>query len=160
MATWSKAIAMIKMCDRLAFAAFALSLVFFVNQRSFCSIKRIPHLAIFWRHFFAPTFVSRFPLLTVLVRTRPIASTFVSWQMYDEMKKVDKLLGEFIQQLEDHGIRNKTNIIIVGDHGMETGVGKEWVYITEYLPKNSWTYMGPSGAFLQVQPKKGKLKEV
>ena len=80
--------------------------------------------------------------------------------MYQEMKKVDKLLGECIHQLEDHGIRNNTNIVIVGDHGMETGIGKKWVHIKDYIPVGSCSYMGPSGAFLQVQPKKGRLSEV
>ena len=80
--------------------------------------------------------------------------------MYDEMKQVDKLLGEFIQQLEDHGIRNKTNIVIVGNHGMETGKGKEWVHVSDYLPTNSVSYVSSSGAYLQIQPHKGRLNDV
>ena len=109
-----------------------------------------------------PTFLYHPPtdLRTLFWQNTAWATLFVSWQMYDEMKRVDKLLGEFIQQLEDHAIRNKTNIVIVGDHGMETGKGKEWVHVSDYLPTNSVSYVSSSGAYLQIQPHKGRLNDV
>ncbi len=40
----------------------------------------------------------------------------------EEVDSVDKMLGEFLQSLEDLGIREETDVVIVSDHGMTNQV--------------------------------------
>ncbi len=40
----------------------------------------------------------------------------------EEVASVDQRLGEFLQSLEDLGIREETDVVIVSDHGMTNQV--------------------------------------
>ncbi len=80
--------------------------------------------------------------------------------MFDEVKHVDRTLQTFMNQLAKNGLENKTNVIIVGDHGMSSGRDKVWVSLFDYAPKDKLTYLGNSGAYAGLQPAKGKLNEV
>eukprot|EP01119_Soliformovum_irregulare_P001069 TRINITY_DN10801_c0_g2_i1.p1 TRINITY_DN10801_c0_g2~~TRINITY_DN10801_c0_g2_i1.p1 ORF type:complete len:341 (-),score=99.20 TRINITY_DN10801_c0_g2_i1:63-1085(-) len=82
-----------------------------------------------------------------------------SVQVEDAIVAVDVAIGQLIQGLEDRGVLDQTDIIVVSDHGM-TEISNDRVIVLEnYIDLNDVTVIDYS-PILQIIPKPGKLDEV
>jgi len=54
-------------------------------------------------------------------------------EIYEELRRIDAVLGVFLAALDGAGIRGETNVILVSDHGMASQRGNVWMVLTEYI---------------------------
>lgn len=78
-----------------------------------------------------------------------------------KIEEVDSLLGQFLGFLQDAGILEKTNIIVVSDHGMaDRGNSSAFIVLKDYIDVNNDADIPAGGAIVFINPKPGKLDYV
>ncbi len=72
-----------------------------------------------------------------------------SEQMAAKLVDVDNTLGYLIQQLKDHHLFDKLNLIITSDHGMEKVSNETCVFLDKYVDVTLFRAFG-SGALYNL----------
>ena len=71
-------------------------------------------------------------------------------QIYDQMRKVDKAVGDFLWGLWYHSLDKETNVVILSDHGMSGYNNKTWGLVKDYINKTDVEFIGEAGAATMI----------
>lgn len=59
-----------------------------------------------------------------------------SKEIADKLKYIDEVVGYLIEELRNHHLFDKMNLIITSDHGMETISNKSAIFLDKYIDMN------------------------
>lgn len=78
-----------------------------------------------------------------------------STQTYEQVSKIDKTVGYFIQRLKNEGIYEETNLIFLSDHGMAEVSDEKIIQLNDFIDRSTYSMYGKSPLW-NILPKPGK----
>lgn len=78
-----------------------------------------------------------------------------STQVYEQVSKIDNVVGYFVQRLKQSGIYNETNLIFLSDHGMAEVSEDRIIELNSFIDRDSYSMYGKSPLW-NISPKPGK----
>ena len=82
-----------------------------------------------------------------------------SSEVIDSIIEVDEAIGHLLNGLEERGILNDVNLLIVSDHGMVETPADQIINIAEYIDLDSVVTIG-GGPFMEIRPNDNDIENV
>jgi predicted AlkP superfamily pyrophosphatase or phosphodiesterase len=80
-------------------------------------------------------------------------------QTFDAVREVDARLGELVTGLEARGVLDRTNLVVVSDHGMAGVDSERFIVLDDYIALEPGEVFD-QGAVLQIFPGEGREREI
>lgn len=74
------------------------------------------------------------------------------------VREVDNILVELMEEIEEQGLSEKVNVVIISDHGMTTST--KTINLEKYVDFNDIDKVVGDGAFAMIAPEKRKVDSV
>ena len=82
-----------------------------------------------------------------------------SSEVIDSIIEVDEAIGHLLNGLEERGILNDVNLLIVSDHGMVETPADQIINIADYIDLDSVVTIG-GGPFMEIRPNDNDIENI